>query len=179
MIRGSTSTVLLSSPPRIGEGPGEGFADALPDVIALQLVSAPPAATGANGEVALLTGRTLYTSLEGAAIHSPEADKLHREEGVFVNQYDAAELGIAMHDDVVLKNGASQLSLKATLTTAVPRGAVFVPRLYDGGAVGALLPAENGSLAVPRVTLSKANGATPAPGADPKPSPRRTGRKRK
>jgi len=161
----------------LGWGKGRAVSDAPPGAIALQPVNTSPAASRTNGDVALLTGRTLYTSLEGAAIHSPEADKLHREEGVFVNQYDAAELGIAMNDDVVLKNGAAQLSLKATLTTAVPRGAVFVPSLYDGGAVGALLPAESGALAVPRVTLSKANGAAPAPAADRKSRPRRGQRK--
>jgi predicted molibdopterin-dependent oxidoreductase YjgC len=126
----------------------------LPERIALQPVSLPPAVVP-NGDVALLTGRTLYTSLEAAAIRSPEADKLHREEGVFINQYDAHDLNIAMDEQVVLRNGRAELSLKATLTTAVPRGAVFVSTLYDAGAINALLPAENGLAAVPRVTLAK------------------------
>jgi predicted molibdopterin-dependent oxidoreductase YjgC len=146
----------------LGWGKGRAVPDELLGAIKLQPVRTPAVPASANGDVALLTGRSLYTSLEGAAIHSPEADKLHREEGVFINQYDAAEQGIAMGDDVVLKNGTAQLALKATLTNAVPRGAVFVPQLYDGGAVAALLPAENGSFAVPRVTISKASAASNA-----------------
>jgi len=160
----------------LGWGKGRAVSDAPPDTIKLQQVNGPPAPPGGNGDVALLTGRTLYTSLEGAAIHSPDADKLHREEGVFVNQYDAAELGIAMGDQIVLKNGSAQLSLPAILTTAVPRGSIFIPQLYDGGAVASLLPPENGTLAVPRVTLSKpgASGTT-----QDAPTLRRTVRRRK
>ncbi|MGB2694634.1 MAG: molybdopterin-dependent oxidoreductase, partial [Dehalococcoidia bacterium] len=140
-----------------GWGNARAVSDALPGPVALQPV-AMTATPSANGHVALLTGRTLYTSLEGAAIRSPDADKLHREEGVFVNQYDASEWGIAMGDDVVLQNGSpdAMLSLKAIVTTAVPRGAVFVSSYYDGGAVGVLLPQENGSMALPLVTLTKA-----------------------
>ena len=123
--------------------------------VALQPVASTNGAAPADGEVTLLSSRTLYTSLEGAALHSPEADKLHREDGVLVNQYDAADLNIAMGDQVILRNGAAELTLTATLTTDVPRGAVFVSSYYDGGAVGALLPSENGSLALPRVTLAK------------------------
>jgi predicted molibdopterin-dependent oxidoreductase YjgC len=138
-----------------GWGKERAVSDAPPEQVALQPVAPLSEPSSGNGEVALLTGRTLYTSLEGAALHSPEADKLHREEGVLINQYDATELGIAMGDEVVLQNGSAALALKATLTTAVPRGAVFVPSYYDGGAVGALLPPENGATAVPRVRLSK------------------------
>ena len=138
-----------------GWGKARAVSDELPSKVALQRVEQVSEPSNGNGEVALLTGRTLYTSLEGAALHSPEADKLHREEGVLINQYDATELGIAMGDEVVLQNGSAELALKATLTSTVPRGAVFVPSYYDGGAVSALLPAENGSTAVPRVRLTK------------------------
>ena len=138
-----------------GWGKARAVSDELPSKVALQRVEQVSEPSNGDGEVALLTGRTLYTSLEGAALHSPEADKLHREEGVLINQYDATELGIAMGDEVVLQNGSAELALKATLTSTVPRGAVFVPSYYDGGAVSALLPAENGSTAVPRVRLTK------------------------
>ena len=137
-----------------GWGKARAVGDEQPAQIRLQAV-ATPEAQPKNGTVALLVGRTLYTSLEGAALRSPEADKLHREEGVLINQYDASELGIAQGDEVTLKNGSADLRLTATLTVSVPRGAVFVPSLYDGGAVAALLPQENGSTAVPRVTLVK------------------------
>jgi len=139
----------------LGWGKERTVADTLPKEVALQPVALPREKASRNGELALLTGRTLYTSLEGAAIHSPEADKLHREEGVLINQYDASELGIATGDEVLLQSGPAELALKATLTTAVPRGAVFVPSYYDGGAVGALLPPEDGVAAVPKVTLLK------------------------
>jgi predicted molibdopterin-dependent oxidoreductase YjgC len=140
----------------MGWGRERAVSDKLSDSIALQPVAVSPVEALTNGEVALLTGRTLYTSLEGAALRSQEADRLHREDGVLVNQYDATELGIAMGDAVVLKNHSAELTLVATLTTAVPRGSVFVSSYYDGGAVTALLPAENGVVAVPRVTLAKA-----------------------
>jgi formate dehydrogenase major subunit len=141
------------------QGWGRGRAvdtDAAPAQARLQPVALPQPPGQRNGDVALLTGRTLYTSLEGAAVRSPEADKLHREEGVYINQYEASELGIAMGDRVVVKNGSAQVSLSAVLTVAIPRGAVFVPSYLDGGAVNALLPAENGAFLPPRVTLEKA-----------------------
>jgi formylmethanofuran dehydrogenase subunit D len=74
---------------------------------------------------------------------------------VLINQYDAVELGIGMGETVVLKNGAAEVVLSALLTNEVPRGAVFVSSFYDGGAVNALLPSENGLSPAPRVTLAK------------------------
>ncbi len=139
----------------LGWGKGRAVEDDASGTIALQPVSAPASAPASNGDVALLTGRTLFTSLEAAAIHSPEADKLHREDAVLVNQYDAVELGISTGDGVVLKNGSAELSLKAALTNTVPRGSVFLSSYYDGGAVNTLLPAENGSTAPARVTIAK------------------------
>ena len=139
----------------LGWGKGRAVSDDVPEAIALQPIASKPAAPAANGEVVLLTGRTLFTSLEGAALHSPDADKLHREDGVLVNQYDAVELGIGMGDSVVLRNGSDELSLTATLTNTVPRGSVFVSSYYDGGAVNRLLPFENGSTAPVRVKLVK------------------------
>jgi anaerobic selenocysteine-containing dehydrogenase len=130
--------------------------DTPPDKAALQLVAEAAGPANGDGNVALLTGRSLYLSLEGSAIHSPDADRLHREDGVFINQYDAADLGIAMGDRVTVRNGVAELSLSATLTNALPRGSVFVPSYLDGGAVNGLLPSENGSTATPRVTLTKA-----------------------
>lgn len=139
----------------LGWGKGRAVGETAPDTIALQPVSVPPNPAPENGDVTLLTGRTLFTNLEAASIHSPEADKLHREDGVLVNQYDAVELGISTGDQVVLRNSSAQLALKAVLSNTVPRGAVFVSSYYDGGAIGALLPAENGSTAPARVKLLK------------------------
>ena len=74
---------------------------------------------------------------------------------MLVNQYDAVELGISTGDQVVLRNSSAQLALKAVLSNTVPRGAVFVSSYYDGGAIGALLPSENGSTVPARVKLLK------------------------
>ena len=41
------------------------------------------------------------------------------------------------------------------MSTRRHTGAAFVPSYYDGGAVTALLPAEDGVVAVPRVKLAK------------------------
>ena len=139
----------------LGWGKGRAVGEAAPETISLQPVSVSPTTPPENGDVALLTGRTLFTNLEAAAIHSPDADKLHREDGVLINQYDAVELGISAGDQVVLRNGSSQLALKAVLTNTVPRGAVFVSSYFDGGAVGTLLPSENGSTVPARVKILK------------------------
>jgi predicted molibdopterin-dependent oxidoreductase YjgC len=127
----------------------------------LQSVAVANDATRGEGEFALLTGRSLYTSHDGAALHSPDADKLHREEGVLINQYDASELGIAAGADVTLQNGSSELRLPAVLTNEVPRGVVYVSSYYDGGAIAALLPPENGRVTVPTVTLLLEAGQNP------------------
>jgi len=86
----------------------------------------------------LSTGRSLYTSYEGAALHSSEADKLHREEFVEMNPADADALGLADSDVVVLRNGAGELTIRVRLTEAVQPRMLYVPLGYDGGAVTAL-----------------------------------------
>ncbi|HEY8173476.1 MAG TPA: molybdopterin-dependent oxidoreductase, partial [Dehalococcoidia bacterium] len=127
---------------------------ALPEKVALQPVAATPY-VAPNGEVTLLTGRTLYTSLEGAAVRSPDADKLHREDGVLINQYEALDRQIVDGQQVLMRSGGAELSLKVTLNNAIPRGAVFVPLYFEGGVVNTLMPSDNGSTMVPRVTLAK------------------------
>ena len=95
-----------------------------------------------NGRLLLTTSRTLYTSLEGAAIRSEEADKLHREEFLEMNPSDAAGLGIGQNRPVVVTNGSHELLLSAALTDAVAPGSVYLPLYYDGGVVNRLLPAD-------------------------------------
>jgi formate dehydrogenase major subunit len=97
----------------------------------------PSTAAAAEG-YALTTGRSLYTSYEGAAIHSPEADRLHREEFVEVNPADAEELGIADGAEVTLRANGSSLTLRARVTAAVQPRMLYVPLYFDGGAVTAL-----------------------------------------
>jgi predicted molibdopterin-dependent oxidoreductase YjgC len=102
----------------------------------------PPAielpADGRRDGFLLIAGRGLYTSYEGAALHLPDADKLHREEFLEISPADAASLGIAQGDEVVVSNGRGRLVLRARLTEAVTPGVLFAPLYYDGGAITAL-----------------------------------------
>src|SRR5205085_5393165 len=67
-----------------------------------QPVSAPAADSSSSGDLLLTTGRTLYTSLEGAALHLPDADKLHREEFVEVHPADVSALRLRDEEEVTL-----------------------------------------------------------------------------
>jgi len=91
-----------------------------------------------GGGFRLTATRSLYMSYEGAAIHSPDADKLHREEHVALNTAEAASLAIAEGDLVAIRNDRGELRVKAHLTDGVALGTAHVPLYYDGGAVGAL-----------------------------------------
>jgi predicted molibdopterin-dependent oxidoreductase YjgC len=162
---------IAATVPRYGPFRGKGLVDwgharavdsELPDKVALQPVAASPY-VAPNGEVTLLTGRTLYTSLEGAAIRSPEADKLHREDSAFMNQYEALDRQIADGEEIVIRNASAELALRVTLHNSIPRGAVFVPLYYDGGIVNTLTPSENGTTASPRVTIAKKGAAADQP----------------
>jgi formate dehydrogenase alpha subunit len=128
----------------------------LPEVparVAFQEVSAAGEAP-AEGVLTLLTGRSLYTSLEGAALHSPEADKLHREESVEINPADAAALNVRQGEEVVLLNGSAELAIAVSVTEAVPPGALYVPLYYSGGAVNALFAPDDGRPLLPRVRVA-------------------------
>jgi formate dehydrogenase major subunit len=99
-----------------------------------------PSASAIEGQLLLTTARTLYTSLEGASIHSDEADKLHREEFLEMHPDDAALLGIQQNRPVVVSNGSVELTLPAALSDSVGAGSVFLPLYFDGGVVNRLLP---------------------------------------
>ena len=103
-----------------------------------QTVAVPRAIDG----VALITGRSLYTSWEGASIGSDEADPLHREESAWVNPADAAALGARAGDAIVLTDGTHEVRIAMRLDDGVAAGTVYVPAYYDGGAIMALLPLE-------------------------------------
>jgi formate dehydrogenase alpha subunit len=108
----------------------------------------------AEGLLTLVTGRGLYTSLEGAALRSPEADKLHREESVEINPADAAALNVRQGEEVVLVNGSAELAIAASVTDAVPPGVLYVPLYYSGGAVNALFPPDGGRPLLPQVRVA-------------------------
>jgi predicted molibdopterin-dependent oxidoreductase YjgC len=123
-----------------------GVARALPAMASqarLQPVEITPPADD-DGQLLLTTSRTLYTSLEGASIRSPEADKLHREEFIELNPDDAAARGIGQNRPVTVSNGREELTLSAALTDAVAAGSAFIPLYYDGGIVQRLIGADDG-----------------------------------
>jgi formate dehydrogenase alpha subunit len=122
-----------ASPPPVGEGLGER-SDAL--------------------GLALIIGRGLYTSVEAAALHKKDADKLHREEYVEVSLEDAERLGIEDGVQVNLETDRGRMPIKARVTDAVPEGAVFVPLLFDGGAITGLLGPEDGAAPPARVRVT-------------------------
>lgn len=108
----------------------------------------PPSVTTDSNHLLLTTYRTLYTSLEGAAIRSEEADKLHREEFLEINPSDAVELGIGQNRPVKVSSGTREYVFSAALTDAVAPGAVLLPQYYDGGLVNRLLPADGAPITV-------------------------------
>jgi formate dehydrogenase alpha subunit len=124
-----------------------------PARVAFQEVSAAGEAL-AEGLLTLVTGRSLYTSLEGAALRSPEADKLHREESVEINPADATALNVRQGEEVVLVNGGAEVAIAASVTEAVPPGVVYVPLYYGGGAVTALFPTDDGRPLLPQVRVA-------------------------
>ena len=99
-----------------------------------------PAAVAASSGLALATGRSLYTSWDAASIHSDDADKLHREEAVWLNPRDAEAAGVRTGDVVDLTNGTATVRIAAKLDDGVAAGTAYVPHYYDGGALMALLP---------------------------------------
>ena len=101
----------------------------------------------------LATSRSLYTSYEAAAVHSPDADRLHREDSVRINPADAAALGLTEGELVTLSNPRGRLTAKVNLTEAVQPRMLYLPLYFDGGAVLELLDSEG---RVVPVELSKA-----------------------
>ncbi len=101
-----------------------------------------PALPATNGRLVLTTSRTLYTSLEGAAILSPEADKLHREECVEINPSDAVALRLTKGEEVVVQNGSHAVTATVNVSEAIPAGSAFIPLYYAGGLVNTLLSAD-------------------------------------
>jgi predicted molibdopterin-dependent oxidoreductase YjgC len=108
-----------------------------------------------QGHVLLTTGRTLYTSIEGAALHSEDADKLHREEFLEVHPADAAALGLRDGDEVVLSGSGTELAVQAKVSGRVLEGVVFLPSYYNGGAVNRLLD-RNGAATPVRLQVAAA-----------------------
>ena len=138
----------------------QSFNGAVPAPSSFSLQQADMAARRVeDGSLALLTGRTLYTSLEAASLHRKDADKLRREEFVQVSLDDAVRLGIEDGSEVTLQAGSASRSLrmKAQVMDTVKEGSVFVPFLYDGGAVTVLLPDLDDTSGPARVRITAAD----------------------
>ena len=121
-----------------------GGARALPAEQRLTATAQPvaaPAAAPADG-LALVIGRSLFTSWEGASIRSADADKLHREEALVVHPRDAEAAGVRSGDEVAVVAGGAELRVAVRLDDGVGPGWVYLPHYYDGGAAMALLPLE-------------------------------------
>ena len=124
----------------------------------VQAVSNAVGPSSSNGGTAgdgltVLTGRSLYTSWDGASIGSEEADQLHREESALINPRDAEAAGVRMGDEILLTDGTHELRTKARLDDGVAPGAVYIPHYYDGGAVMSLFPLEGAAAAVASVRV--------------------------
>lgn len=134
-------------------GKTRAVAEEVPQATIRPLVS-PPRMAPADGVFTLTTGRGLYTSLEGAAVHSVEADKLHREEFAEMNPDDAARLGVKDGDKVVLVSDRGELAIAARVTPNVLPGVLFVPLHYAGGAVTAFFPGDADESLLPQVKVA-------------------------
>ncbi len=118
---------------------GKARASGTPTRAQRQEVDVPAARQHGGGELLLTTGRTLFTSLEGALIHDANADKLHREEFVEIHTADAAGLRITDGEEVTLTSASGELAVRCKISDRVQEGVAFLPSYYDGGAVTALL----------------------------------------
>ena len=113
-------------------GEQEAFEGLGPTRAARQAVAAPSPATAS---LALVATRSLFTSYEGAALHAPDADKLHREDVVCLHPQDANSRGIVDGNVVILRGRQAEMKIRALVTEAVPPGVLWAPLYYDGGAV--------------------------------------------
>lgn len=116
-----------------------------PRTTARQPVAVPPAP---GGSPLLVATRTLFTSYEAAAIHSPDADRLHREEAIRINPADAAAHGLTEGDTVLIRNSLGQVRIRVHITEEAPPGVLWAPLYYDGGAPAALFGAGQAAAAV-------------------------------
>lgn len=142
----------------LGDRP-ESFNGSVPLKPALEAVPATLGPAGTSGQgptntsLKLITGRSLYTSYEAAALHKPDADKLFREDKIEVNRSDGERLGLLSGDRIQLVAERGRLEGPVSLTDAVAEGTVFVSALYAGGAVNALLGPEDGASANTDVSI--------------------------
>ena len=119
--------------------PGEVRALPTSQALTAEAQPAPAASSGTEG-LAIITGRSLFTSWAGSSIHSDEADKLHREESALIHPQDAEAIGARDGDPAVLTTDDAELRIRVQLDDGIAPGSVYVPHYYDGGALMRLLP---------------------------------------
>jgi len=117
-------------------------------------VEALPAADGLR----IVTSRDLYTALDAAAIHHPEAEKLHRYDRIQLSEQDAAARAISSGDEIAITAGGATITALATVTDRLPAGHLYISSLLQGGAVSRFFG--NGHL--PAVALSSNGPGAPA-----------------
>jgi predicted molibdopterin-dependent oxidoreductase YjgC len=118
-----------------------------PKMAARQAVSVP-AGAAEDGGFTLITSRSLYTSYEAAAIHSSEADRLHREDSVKMNPADAAALGLGEGERVTISANGASVTAAVEVTAAVQARMVYLPLYYNGGGVTALFDGDAAAVSV-------------------------------
>ncbi len=127
----------------VNSGSQQNFAAVPSAQTSAQPLGDVPAATEESSDgLLLITGRTLYTSLEGATIHLPQADKLHHEEFIEISPQDAARYGIRDEEEITITSDHGELTMRAKIREEIAPGTTFVPFYYDGGAVTALFESD-------------------------------------
>jgi predicted molibdopterin-dependent oxidoreductase YjgC len=101
-----------------------------------------------DGAFTLTTSRSLYMSYEAAAVRSPEADRLHREDSVKINPADAAAMGLSEGARVTISANGASITVPVDVTAAVQQRMLYLPLYYDGGAVTALFDGDAPTVAV-------------------------------
>ncbi len=120
---------------------------------AKQAVSSVSSGATPSTGIEVITGRSLYHSWEGSSMRSEEADKLHREEAVWVNPADAQASGVRSGEIIELTNGRGTVRAAVRLDDGVQPGTVYVPQYYDGGAVMALFSLDGLASGTPTVSV--------------------------
>ena len=103
--------------------------------------------------LALIASRDLYTDRESAAAHLPDADRLHRSESLELHPDDASARAITDGDSVQISGNGASLTATARVSEEITPGTAFLPLLWEGGVVQALIGEDD---AIPTVEVSKA-----------------------
>ncbi len=93
-----------------------------------------------TGGLAILTGKSLYTSWNGASIKATDADKLGRELFMLVHPEDAEPLGIKSGSTAIIDVNDRELHIAVQFDDGITPGSIYIPQYYDGGALMQILP---------------------------------------